>query len=178
MPALLFFIPHSLPQLAVPADMRQNIIAHSNVAQIIPNLRLRRVHATPLWIEREGEGIQVRGNITGTAGIRVVTPRPPNICRALQHYKILITRLLQPYSYTQARETRSKYDDAHMARFFFFVGRLTWQNCLLWQIVRCHAVVAASKSLSHARFPPLAERPMIKRVYTMTEEYVKKCTTR
>src|SRR5260221_11548623 len=95
MPALLILFPRSVLQFAIPLDVGKDAIALCTLTEIVPDLGLRRVHAAPIWIEREGEGVQVRGDITGTAWIRVIAPGPPDICRPLDHHKIFLALLLE-----------------------------------------------------------------------------------
>src|SRR5579871_6606314 len=100
MPALLLVVPGRAQQLAVPADMREDAEACRAAPQVVPDLRLGRVRARPVRIEREGERVKVRRNITGAARIGVVAPRSADVRSLLQHNKVMISMLFETDGHT------------------------------------------------------------------------------
>ncbi len=150
MPVLVVFIPRSVQQFAVPLNVGKDTKALRAVAQIVPDLALGRVHAAPARIEREGEGVQVRGDVAGAARVRVVAPGPPDICRTLDHHKVLLAVLLESNSHPKAGEPRPQNGHMDMTGMCFTVGRPTWKSRAL--VIAGMRLAAARKNLEHDCF--------------------------
>src|SRR6266536_535578 len=94
----------------------------------MPDLALGRVHASPMRIERKGEGIQMRGDVAGAARIRVVAPCPPDICRPFEHHKVFLSVLLESNRHAQAGEPRSQDGYTDMMDRSFVVRQPNWKR--------------------------------------------------
>jgi hypothetical protein len=73
-PALALVVPRRRGQLVAEADVRAQVVAVGEVAQVVPDLRLARVRARPGRVGREGERVQVRRDVALAAGVRVGLP--------------------------------------------------------------------------------------------------------
>src|SRR5712692_6872669 len=102
-------------------------------------------------IECKGEGVQVRGNVAGAARIRVVAPCPPDICRPLDHHKIVVAPLLQSNRHSHPGESRPHDSHTNMTDMRFAVRRLAWKGRGLAFVRKCLAV-AACKNPEHMCF--------------------------
>ena len=76
------------------------------------NFRLNRKHARPVRVRREGERIEMRGDITGRARINIVTPDATDRVRLFQNDEILDAALLQAMRHPDAAKAGS--DDDHI----------------------------------------------------------------
>ena len=72
-------------------------------------------------IEREGEGVQVRGDVAGTARVGVVAPCSPDVRRPLDYHKVFLASLLESNRHAQSGEPRPQNGHTNMAdtRFVF-----------------------------------------------------------
>src|SRR5579862_7640856 len=75
-PSAFIVLPRSIQQLAIPTNIGKDAELFGAVTQILPDFFLRRKHPCPAWIKRKRKGVKMGRDITGTAGIRIITPGP------------------------------------------------------------------------------------------------------
>ena len=95
-PARTPLVPHGLGDVVAEADVREDAEALGHVAEVGPDLGLRREPARPAWVRRERERVEVRLHVAGGAGVTVIAPHPAHVVGTLQHDEVADPRLPQP----------------------------------------------------------------------------------
>src|SRR5205814_9616000 len=73
------------------------------------------VRAAPVRVEREGERVQVRGDVALAAGIAVEPPGAADVLPALEDREVVQARLLEADGHAQAGEARADDRDVDLA---------------------------------------------------------------
>ena len=113
-PDLGFVVPGGLGDGVVVADVRVEPVLGRAVAQVVPDLRLGREGAAPARVRLEGEGVEMRGDVAGAAGIGVVAPGAAEVARPLQDHEVVHAGLLQADAAADAREAAARDREANM----------------------------------------------------------------
>ena len=113
LPLLVVFHPRRPEDLRVEHDVGHHAEPHSGVTQVAVQLGLLREGSAPPRVGSEREGVQVRGDVAGTARVVVVAPRTSHVVRLLQHDEVVSAFLLQAHGGGQAGEAAA--DDGHTA---------------------------------------------------------------
>ena len=95
-PVLLLLVPLGRPHVVVEANVRQQVELPRAALQVRPDLRLPGKPMAPSRFERERKRVQVRLDVAGAPGIRVVTPGAPDVAGSLQHDEVVDALALQP----------------------------------------------------------------------------------
>ena len=82
--------------------MRPQAVLLRDIIDVYEEFRLRRIEAAPIGLLREGERIEMRGNIASAAGIDVVAPGAAKIVSLLDDDEILATRHAHARAHAQA----------------------------------------------------------------------------
>ncbi len=97
-------LPARVEQLAAELDVGQEVFVASDAPEVGMDLRLVRVGARPVRVLREGEGVDVAGDVTGRAGVGVVAPDTADVVGALDDHEVLAPRPLELRAHGQAGE--------------------------------------------------------------------------
>src|SRR5713101_4578321 len=68
------FIPNRISKASTEAQMRREPVTLDTALQVIVDLLLARIHARPIGRRYEREGIEMRRDVAGAAGITIVPP--------------------------------------------------------------------------------------------------------
>src|SRR4029077_9570374 len=82
-------VPGGVFEAAVEVDVRHDTEGFRALAQVRPDLRLRRIRACPVGLWRERERVQARRNVARAPWIGVVPPRTTDIASSLEHHEIV-----------------------------------------------------------------------------------------
>jgi hypothetical protein len=110
-PDALLLVPVGTRHLVIEADVRADAVAIGAVAQVVPDLGLRREEARPVRVRRERERVQVRRDVALAARVRVVAPRAADVGRALEDDEVVLAGLLELDGDAQAREPGAENGD-------------------------------------------------------------------
>jgi hypothetical protein len=100
-------------------------------------------------VEREGKRVEVRGDIAGAAWVGIIAPCSPNICRSLDHYKVILATLLESDRYPQPGEACPQNGYPDMGNIRFTVRRPTWISGALVLAKEHLATSSARKKTEH-----------------------------
>ncbi len=114
-PALVRIDPGRRPHLGVEDDPLLHAVLARGAVQVLEDLRLGRVVARPLRVHREGERVQVRGDVARAARVRVRPPRAAEPARALEDDEVVDALLAQPDGGAEAAEAGADDRHAHLA---------------------------------------------------------------
>src|SRR5581483_412763 len=94
LPALVRLIPAHRLDLMIEAQVVLQALARHHSAHVVPDLLLGRERPAPAGVLLLGPGVENAGDVTRTAGVRVVPPGPPKVARALEHDEVVHASLL------------------------------------------------------------------------------------
>ena len=89
-------VPAGGGDLVAEPDVPGHPLRGRDLVQVGPDLRLRGEATGPAGIRREREAVQVRGHVTGRAGVGVVPPGAAQRVVPLQHHQVVQTGPLEP----------------------------------------------------------------------------------
>ena len=89
-PPAALVVPLGTLHVRAGADLVQHAMTARDVLDVVLDLGLRRVAARPARVGREGELVQVRGDVAGRAGIGVVVPHAADSLAALEHGHVVV----------------------------------------------------------------------------------------
>src|SRR5258708_39192840 len=94
------------------ADVPQHVVPAGAVAQVVPDLLLRREGARPARVGLEGERVEMRGHVARATRVGVVAPGAANVIGALQDDEVLDAVATQGDGHAQAAEAAADDGDA------------------------------------------------------------------
>ncbi len=86
------------------------------IFQILFDFRLRRKHAAPVGIGREGKRIQMGWHVAGTAGVVIYPPGAADTRLFLKNDEIIFTLLLEANRHAQAGKPGA--DNRHLMMLY------------------------------------------------------------
>lgn len=87
-PAGLLALPAGFQYFGVEAQVGAETEDGGDLFQVGADVRLAGEAARPVGVGREGEGVEVRGNVAGAAGVAVVPPGAADGVRPFQHHEV------------------------------------------------------------------------------------------
>src|SRR5205814_10564250 len=104
-PQLGVLVPRRGGHLVAEEQVRADAVLDGAAAQVVLDLGLAREGPAPPWVRREGERVEVRGDVALAAGIGVVAPRSADVVGALEHDEVVDALMLEADRYAQPRES-------------------------------------------------------------------------
>ncbi len=127
LPGAAGVVPRGAAQFVIQAQVRSQAELVGAALQVGADLRLRRKHARPVGVGREGERVQVRLHIAGAARIVVVAPGGPHRAGFLEQGEVMQACLLEADRHAQPGEAGA--DDGDIAVLGGAVALRRWPGC-------------------------------------------------